>query len=47
MTLTWTQITYLEEYYLTNDEIALLESHSAKIAENVPAGSLVIELGSG
>jgi len=47
MTLTRTQITYLDEYYLTNDEIALLKSHSAEIAEHVPSGSMVIELGSG
>jgi uncharacterized SAM-dependent methyltransferase len=47
MTLIRAQITYLEEYYLTNDEIALLESHSAEIAKYVPSGSMVIELGSG
>ncbi|KAB5572344.1 C-type lectin protein [Coniochaeta sp. 2T2.1] len=40
-------ITYLDEYYLTNDEIALLEAHSAEIAKHVPSGSMVIELGSG
>lgn len=47
MTLTWGQITYLDEYYLTNDEIALLESYSAEIARHIPSGSMVIELGSG
>jgi uncharacterized SAM-dependent methyltransferase len=47
MALTRSQITYLDEYYLTNDEIALLESHSAEIARYVPSGSMVIELGSG
>jgi uncharacterized SAM-dependent methyltransferase len=41
------QITYLDEYYLTNDEIALLKAHSAKIAEHISSGSMVIELGSG
>lgn len=42
-----TQITYLEEYYLTNFEIEVLERHAAEIAEAIPAGSMVIELGSG
>lgn len=41
------QITYLDEYYLTNDEIALLKAHSVKIAEHISSGSMVIELGSG
>ncbi|KAJ9148910.1 hypothetical protein NKR23_g4566 [Pleurostoma richardsiae] len=40
-------ITYLDEYYLTNDEIDLLKSSSAEIAEHIPDGSMVIELGSG
>lgn len=41
------QITYLEEYYLTNDEIAVLTSSAAEIAKLIPSGSMVIELGSG
>ncbi|KAK4174027.1 C-type lectin protein [Triangularia setosa] len=41
------KITYLEEYYLTNDEIQVLESSAADIASNIPSGSMVIELGSG
>jgi uncharacterized SAM-dependent methyltransferase len=41
------QITYLDEYYLTNDEIALLKARSAEIAEHISSGSMVIELGSG
>lgn len=40
-------ITYLEEYYLTNAEIEVLENHSGEIAKLVPAGSLLLELGSG
>lgn len=47
MRLTPTKITYLEEYYLTNDEIALLKSASAEIAKTIPSGSAIIELGSG
>ncbi|KAL2267430.1 hypothetical protein VTJ83DRAFT_4707 [Remersonia thermophila] len=41
------KITYLDEYYLTNDEIQLLQAHAAAIAERVPSGAMVIELGSG
>ncbi|KAK4677990.1 Ergothioneine biosynthesis protein 1 [Podospora pseudoanserina] len=40
-------ITYLEEYYLTNDEIQVLESSAKEIAGSIPSGSMVIELGSG
>lgn len=41
------QITYLDEYYLTNQEIKLLETHSREIAKTIPDGSIVVELGSG
>lgn len=41
------QITYLDEYYLTNDEIELLKKHSVEIAATIPDGAMVIELGSG
>lgn len=41
------QITYLEEYYLTNDEIQVLRTSSAQIAKEVPDGCMLIELGSG
>lgn len=40
-------ITYLEEYYLTNAEIEVLENYSGEIAKLVPAGSILLELGSG
>ena len=40
-------ITYLEEYYLTNAEIEVLTKHADEIARNICAGSLVVELGSG
>ncbi|KAA8893559.1 histidine-specific methyltransferase [Sphaerosporella brunnea] len=40
-------ITYLDEYYLTNTEIGILEKHSAAMAERVEDGSVVVELGSG
>ncbi|UNI16639.1 Ergothioneine biosynthesis protein 1 [Purpureocillium takamizusanense] len=40
-------ITYLDEYYLTNYEIELLKRSSAELASKIPAGSMVIELGSG
>ena len=41
------EITYLDDYYLTNAEIDALEKHADAIAEYVPAGSRVVELGSG
>lgn len=40
-------VTYLEEYYLTNAEIEVLENYSGEIAKLVPAGSILLELGSG
>jgi L-histidine Nalpha-methyltransferase / hercynylcysteine S-oxide synthase len=41
------RITYLEEYYLTNEEIGVLKEHAKSIAEWIPDGALVVELGSG
>ncbi|KAL6414597.1 hypothetical protein AUP68_01128 [Ilyonectria robusta] len=41
------EITYLDEYYLTNYEIEVLKKSSADIARRVPEGSMLIELGSG
>jgi uncharacterized SAM-dependent methyltransferase len=41
------QITYLEEYYLTNAEISVLQTSSDNIAKAIPSGSMVVELGSG
>jgi hypothetical protein len=41
------QITYLEEYYLTNSEINVLQTSSDNIAKAIPSGSMVVELGSG
>jgi L-histidine Nalpha-methyltransferase len=40
-------ITRLPEYYPTRTETALLERHSAEIAERVGAGDAVVEFGSG
>lgn len=40
-------ITYLDEYYLTNYEIEVLKRSSTEIARQIPEGSMVIELGSG
>lgn len=47
MLIRFYQITYLEEYYLTNDEIQVLEDSASEIAARIPEGSMVIELGSG
>lgn len=41
------EITYLEEYYLTNMEIELLEKYAESIAERIEDGAVVVELGSG
>lgn len=41
------KITYLDEYYLTGDEIEVLEKHASQIADRIPDHSMVVELGSG
>jgi hypothetical protein len=41
------QITYLDEYYLTNAEIDVLTKWGTEIAQNIQSGSMVVELGSG
>lgn len=41
------QITYLDEYYLTNHEIDILEAHAKDMAAQVPSGAMIMELGSG
>ncbi|TVY15608.1 Ergothioneine biosynthesis protein 1 [Lachnellula arida] len=41
------EITYLDEYYLTNAEIDVLERSADSIANAIPSGSMVVELGSG
>jgi uncharacterized SAM-dependent methyltransferase len=41
------EITYLDEYYLTNAEIEILTKWAGHIAERVPDGARVVELGSG
>ena len=40
-------ITYLEEYYLTNAEIEVLTIHATQIAKSIDDGSMIVELGSG
>lgn len=40
-------ITYLKDYYLTNAEIEALTTHADAIAQHIPAGARLIELGSG
>ncbi|KAF9172995.1 hypothetical protein BGX21_003958 [Mortierella sp. AD011] len=41
------EITYLEEYYLTQEEIEILERDGDKIVEHIPDNSIVVELGAG
>jgi uncharacterized SAM-dependent methyltransferase len=41
------KITYLQEYYLTNTEIEVLEKYATSIANKIKPGSILVELGSG
>jgi len=41
------EITYLDEYYLTTEEIQILERDGDKIVEHIPDNSVVVELGAG
>ncbi|KAK2763273.1 hypothetical protein FQN54_009909 [Arachnomyces sp. PD_36] len=41
------EITYLDEYYLTNAEIEVLTTHAKTIVEKIPENSQLVELGSG
>ncbi|KAI3319058.1 histidine-specific methyltransferase [Xylariaceae sp. AK1471] len=41
------EITYLDDYYLTNAEIELLETGAVEIAQRLTPGSMIVELGSG
>jgi len=41
------KITYLQEYYLTNMEIAVLEKYADSIADRIKPNSIILELGSG
>lgn len=41
------EITYLDEYYLTNAEIEALTAHAKTIAEIIPKYAQLVELGSG
>ncbi|KAJ9644932.1 hypothetical protein H2204_001394 [Knufia peltigerae] len=41
------EITYVDEYYLTNAEIEALTRHANAIASRIPANSRLVELGSG
>jgi uncharacterized SAM-dependent methyltransferase len=41
------KITYLDEYYLTNAEIDVLNTHARRIVERIPENAQLVELGSG
>ncbi|KAF9119191.1 hypothetical protein BGW39_000490 [Mortierella sp. 14UC] len=41
------QITYLPEYYLTQEEIEILERDADRIVDHIPDNSVVVELGAG
>jgi EasF-like predicted methyltransferase len=40
-------VTYCPSYYLTREEIGLLQAYCREIAARIPAGSMLVELGSG
>jgi len=40
-------ITYLDQYYLTNAEIEVLTTYADRIAERLRPNSVIVELGSG
>lgn len=41
------EITYLADYYLTGEEIQVLQMHAKAIAEQMPDNTQLVELGSG
>jgi len=41
------EITYLDQYYLTEQEIYVLGKYADRIATNIPSGAIILELGSG
>lgn len=41
------EITYLDDYYLTDAEIEVLETHAKEMAERIPDNAQLLELGSG
>ena len=41
------EVTYLDDYYLTHNELDLLKQHGNEIALNIKPNSVLIELGSG
>lgn len=41
------KITYLDQYYLTGNEIEVLTQHADQMADRIPDEALVVELGSG
>ncbi|KAL8907004.1 MAG: hypothetical protein Q9207_001690 [Kuettlingeria erythrocarpa] len=41
------EISYLDEYYLTNAEIGLLREHAISLATMIPEECIILELGSG
>lgn len=41
------QITYLDQYYLTGQEIEVLTKYADPIAQRIPQNAMLIELGSG
>lgn len=40
-------VTYSPKYYLTNCEIELLKRHASELAQEIAAGAILVELGSG
>lgn len=43
----WADIIFTEEFYQTADEITLFENNSEEIAQHIPLGSIMTDLGAG
>lgn len=43
----WRPINAGDTYYQTDDEIELLQTHAASIAEHIDAGTNIVDLGCG
>jgi len=43
----WKQVCWLADYHQTRDEIALLSEYGAAIAAYMPAGCIIVDMGSG
>jgi uncharacterized SAM-dependent methyltransferase len=43
----WQEVCWLPDYHQTRDEISLLDEYGAVIAQYIPAGCTIVDMGSG